>query len=66
MNKKLKAQIVEHFGSQFLFSQALGIHEAYVSLVVRGKRSLSGNDKKKWVAALKCSEEIFNHEAIGN
>jgi len=61
MDRKLKARIIERFGSQFDFSQAIHEHESLVSKVIRGRRKLSLEDKKKWAKALKCNPvELFS------
>lgn len=60
MNRKLKAKIIEHFGSQFGFAQVIEEHETIVSRVVRGHRSLSNDQKRHWAKELKCAvDEIF-------
>ncbi len=59
MNKKLKARIVEHYGTQFGFAQAIGEHESVISLVVRGRRSLSERQRQKWESALGCDLSNF-------
>lgn len=53
MNRKLKAKIIENFGSQFEFSRAMGIHECDVSRIVRNRRELSIEDRRKWASVLK-------------
>ena len=60
MNRRLKAKIVERFGTQADFAQALGVDEALVSRVVRGRRSLSTENKKLWMRKLNCNLEIFS------
>ena len=52
MNNKLKAHIVERFGHQWKFAQAVGIHEAEVSRVIRGHRTLSETDRQTWASVL--------------
>jgi|WetSurMetagenome_2_1015567.scaffolds.fasta_scaffold85738_4 DNA-binding transcriptional regulator YdaS (Cro superfamily) len=60
MNKKLKAKIIERFGSQFIFARLLKIHEAEVSLIVRGRRQLPPEKKQKWCEFLGCDLTIFD------
>ena len=64
MNRKLKGKIVEKFGSQWEFAQAVHEHESNVSRIIRGRRELSGESKKVWADAL--GEELavlFDFEA---
>jgi len=59
MNKKLKAKIVECFGSQADFAQEIKVDESMVSRIVRGRRVLSPGDKVKWCNALNCDSSIL-------
>ncbi len=52
MNRKLKAKIVEQFGSQSNFSEAVKTQESTISRVVRGRRKLSQADQKIWAKIL--------------
>lgn len=52
MNRKLKAKIIERYGSQFLFATTMGLHEASVSRIIRGRRALSPEDRAQWAVAL--------------
>jgi len=63
MNKKLKAKIVEAFGSQADFAQKIRVDESVISRVVRGRRTLSPEDQAKWVKVLKCDPAIL--EPVG-
>lgn len=56
MNTLLKAKIIEIFGSQWKFAQAIDEHESAVSRVIRGRRSLSEKERCKWAAALNIEE----------
>ena len=56
MNRKLKAKIVERFGTQSDFSAAINEDESNVSRVVRGRRTLPEENRKIWAKAL--GEEI--------
>ncbi len=60
MNKKLKAKIVERFGTQADFSQVIDTDESIVSRVVRGRRELSPEQKQEWATALNSDpSELF-------
>jgi len=60
MNRFLKAKIVERFGTQADFGQAIGEDETLISRVVRGRRQLSLERKVKWADALGCKvKELF-------
>ena len=60
MNKKLKAKIIEVFGSQGDFAHRIRAHESDVSRIVRGRKSLSEKEKKRWASVLGCNpEELF-------
>ena len=52
MNRKLKARIVETYGSQADFAAALRIDESIVSRIIRGRRVLSPEDTEKWARIL--------------
>jgi DNA-binding transcriptional regulator YdaS (Cro superfamily) len=65
MNKILKAKIIMNYGSQVDFAQANGIDETFVSKVIRGRRQLSPEQKKKWARALVCQpEDIFKENCL--
>lgn len=53
MNLKLKFRIIELFGNQANFAQKMGLQESLVSRVVRGRRSISKEDQKKWARNLR-------------
>lgn len=57
MNKKLKAKIIEKFGTQADFSEKLGVDESIVSRVVRERRLLTSVEAEMWAKALEISEE---------
>ena len=60
MNKKLKARIIEKFGSQADFAQAIQVDETLVSRIVRGRRILASDVQKKWAKALGCKpKDLF-------
>lgn len=57
---KLKLRIIERFGTQADFAQAVGAHESLVSRIICGRRVLNEKDQKKWASILKCKpEELF-------
>jgi len=64
MNKELKGKIVGKFGSQYEFSKAVNEHEANVSRVIRGHRTLSKRERKTWAEALGegITEALFSTE----
>jgi len=58
-NLKLKAAIVELFGSQVNFAEALGVDESIVSRIVQGRRELTQEDRRKWSKLLNAKPSIF-------
>ncbi len=65
MNKALKVRIIEIFGTQADFAQALGMDESYVSRVIRGRRELDTANQNRWAELLKCkSENIFGNQKV--
>ena len=60
MNKQLRVKIIEQFGTQSDFAQALRIDDSAVSRVIRGRRRLRREDEERWADILGCSpEELF-------
>ena len=59
MNRKLKARIVERFGSQADFAQEIQVDESIISRVVRGRRVLSPEDQAMWCKVLKCDPSLL-------
>ena len=57
MNLILKGKIIEKYGSQWRFAHCLGTHEHVVSQVVRERKSLPPEDRKKWAEKLQDDEE---------
>lgn len=47
-NLKLKARIIERYGSQSAFAAALRIREPVVSRVVNGYQKLSPEEQNRW------------------
>jgi plasmid maintenance system antidote protein VapI len=54
MNKILKAKIIEKFGTQADFAQAVNTDESIVSRVVRGRRSLHPETQRLWAKKIGC------------
>ena len=66
MNRKLKLKIVEKFGTQADFAQALGVDDSAISRVIRGRRRLHRKDEERWAGILGCSsEELFQSAPEG-
>ena len=62
MNKILKAKIVERFGTQADFSEAIKMHESDVSRIVRGRKILTLETQRKWASALGCThQKVFGN-----
>ena len=63
MNLRLKAKIIEKYGTQADFAQEIDTDETIISRVVRGRRKLDSNKKYVWAKALRCQlKEIFIDE----
>ena len=54
MNRKLKAKIVEKYGTQADFAQENNLDESIVSRIIRGRRTLDAEGQKMWADALDC------------
>lgn len=62
INWRLKAKIADCFGNQANFAEELGTSEPLVSYVVRGRRELKSEEKRRWSRLLKCSpKEVFSN-----
>jgi len=60
MNKRLKAKIIEKYGSQAEFSYDIRMHAAVVSRIIRNRRELSPEQKHEWAKKLNCRmKDIF-------
>lgn len=59
MNRKLKAKIIEEFGSQADFAQKIQVDESIISRIVRGRRVLSPEDRAEWCKVLKCDPSLL-------
>lgn len=55
---KLRGRIVERFGSQSSFADAMGITEQTVTNKLNGKREFSQGDIIEWCNALEISAEL--------
>ena len=55
MNRLLKAMIVLKFECQDNFAEVVNQSSSFISRVVRGRRKISDEKKKKWAKALGCS-----------
>ena len=63
MNKKLKAKIIERYGTQADFAQAIDIDETFISKIIRGRRTLQPEKKALWAKTLRCRpRDIFADE----
>jgi len=62
MNKKLKAKIIEIFGTQADFASEIKVDESLVSRIVRDRRKLSPADKIRWAKALESEpKDLFQN-----
>ena len=66
INFLLKAKIVERFGTQADFSEAIGRNLIYVFLIVRGRKPLDAVGRKKWARVLGCDGAIFDPPGTGD
>jgi transcriptional regulator with XRE-family HTH domain len=63
LNRKLKAKIIEEYGTQADFADAIGTDEPFVSRVVRGRRTLDLERQSVWAKELGCNpKDIFADE----
>ena len=61
MNRKLKARIIEFYGTQSDFAEKIEEDESVVSRVVRARKILTFTDQQRWAKALNCTvAELFN------
>ena len=51
-NLKLKAVIIEKFGSQSNFSQEIKVREPVISRVINNRHSLSQEERERWAKML--------------
>ena len=65
MNTKLKAKIIEKYGTQADFAQVIAADESIISRVVRGRRGLDANIQAQWAEVLNCKvEDIFGRKGM--
>ena len=63
MNKILKGKIVERYGTQADFAEAIDTDETIISRIIRGRRRLDSKGQIIWAKALGCkTKEIFPGE----
>jgi transcriptional regulator with XRE-family HTH domain len=63
MNLKLKAKIIEQFGTQADFGEAIGIDDSIISKIIRGRRTLNPDKQFEWARELGCKpKDIFADE----
>ncbi len=59
---KLRGKIVEKYGNQKMFAEALKISENWVSMKLNEKSPFSKTDMENWAAALEIpSTEIYDY-----
>ena len=64
MNWLLKQKILEEYGTQADFANAINTDETLVSRVVRGRRKLNPTIQKIWADVLRCKpKDIFADES---
>ena len=62
MNLKLKARIIERFGTQADFGEAIGLDDSIISKIIRGRRTLDPEWQLIWAKALGCDpKDIFGN-----
>lgn len=59
-NLKLKARIVELFGTQIDFAEEIGVDRSIVSRVVNSRRSVPEKSQDLWCRALKCDPSLLS------
>lgn len=60
MNRDLRLKIITNYDSQAEFARVVGRDESIVSRVIRGRKTLKDEEKKRWALLLRCKpEEIF-------
>lgn len=65
MNLKLKAKIIENYGSQVDFSEAINVNETIISKVIRGRRTLDPEKQIIWAQALRSTPlELFGRDQV--
>jgi len=67
MNWRLKQRICEHpkFNIQANFAAALGLHQSFLSEVIRGRRQVTPEEQNRWAELLDCKvSDIFPEQAV--
>ena len=60
MNRKLKARIIEQFGTQIVFAKAIKEYEYFVSRVVQNHTELPKHEQIRWANVLNSrAEDLF-------
>jgi len=63
MNLKLKAKIVEKYGTQADFAQVVKMDDSLISKIIRGRRKLDIEKQIYWAEALdSTAKELFPRE----
>ncbi len=65
-SRRIKARIIELYGSQWQFAHAIGVQESIVSKVLTGKILLSESAMKTWAKALCVNEREIVHRPINS
>ena len=65
MNLKLKAKIIEKYGTQADFAPVIETDESLISKIIRGRRTLPVEKQVEWAKALGSTpRELFGKERI--
>lgn len=66
MNKRLKAKIIEKYGSQFHFARAINSQESVISRVIHGHRLLTPDEQHRWadVLGIGSNNDIFEGDSV--
>ena len=65
MNLKLKARIIEKYGTQADFAPVIDTDESLISKIIRGRRTLPVEKQVEWAEALGSTpRELFGREYI--
>ena len=57
--KRIRLAILKEFDSQINFAGVVGMHDTFVSMVLRGHRKLNPEDSARWQSALKCNSRLL-------
>lgn len=65
MNLKLKAKIIERYGTQADFGQAIDMDDSLISKIIRGRRALDPEKQIVWAEALNSTPaELFGRDQV--